>query len=136
MNWMARHSCSLDVNTVVSALNVFQLGPLLKFVRQAQLNSRAPIGKQGDMGLRHQFFVLNSAVNWPDPQKQMLIDYLENCLQLDLDDEQRNTVLNLITQATTHQFNQSFWDRQNRLNNALNLIRSEQHQTLFQPAYT
>lgn len=38
-------------DTMVSHLNVFQLGPLLKLVRQAQLDSH---GRQGDLGLRHQ----------------------------------------------------------------------------------
>jgi hypothetical protein len=135
MDWMSRHSRSLDVNTVVSELNVFQLGPLLKFVRQAQLNSRVPTGRQGDLGLRHQFSVGNSAVNWPDTQRQLLIDYLEDCLQLDLDPEQQNMVSGLITQLNLHQFDQSLWDRKHRLNTALDHIRSEQHNVLFQPAY-
>ena len=135
MAWMAKHSYSLDVNTVVSELNVFQLGPLLKFVRKAQLDSRAPNGRQGDLGLRHQFSVGNSAINWPDTEKQLLIKYLEDCLRLDLDDEQSNMVSNLIVQLNTQTFNQSLWNRQRRLNTALDLIRSEQHKVLFQPAY-
>jgi sulfatase maturation enzyme AslB (radical SAM superfamily) len=136
MDWMSRHSYSLDVNTVVSELNVFQLGPLLKFVRQAQLNSCAPIGRQGDLGLRHQFFVLNSAINWPDAERQLLINYLESCMQMDLDTEQHRMISSLITQLTVQQFDQSLWDRRRRLNTALDLIRSEQHEVLFQPAYT
>jgi pyruvate-formate lyase-activating enzyme len=135
INWMAKHSYSLDINTVVSELNVFQLEPLLKFIRQAQLDSRAPVGKQGDLGLRHQFFILNSAVNWPGQQKQLLIDYLKNCLQLDLDSEQRNMVSSLIAQLAVYKFDQSLWDRRHRLNTALDHIRSEQHQILFQPAH-
>lgn len=134
-NWMSTHSYSLDVNTVVSDLNVFQLAPLLKFVRQAQLNSRTPSGKHGDLGLRHQFIILNSAFNWPDTQKQLLIDYLETCLQMDLDTEQHNMVSSLVTKLNNHQFNQTFWDRRHRLNTALDQIRSEQHQILFQPAH-
>jgi len=136
VSWMAKYSRSLDINTVVSNLNIFQLKPLLKFVRQAQLDSRAPNGRQGDLGLRHQFYITDSAVNWPDPQRQQLIDYLNTCLELDLDYEQQTTVTGLISQLENHQFNQFNWSQQNKLNTELDRIRSEQHEILFQPAYT
>jgi len=134
--WMAKHSRSLDVNTVVSHLNVFQLGPLLKLIRQAQLDSRVPHGRQGDLGLRHQFHVSPCAVNWPEIQRQQLIKYLGTCLQLDLDSEQQSMVSGLILQLKNYKFDQHSWDRQHKLNTELDRIRSEQHQILFQPAYT
>jgi organic radical activating enzyme len=135
LTWMAKHSNSLDVNTVVSELNVFQLKPLLKFIRQEQLNSRAPNGKQGDLGLRHQFFVTESAVNWPLDQQTVLVDYLKSCLELDLDSEQQDMLHGLIARLENHKFDQKNWDRQHKLNTTLDQIRSEQHQILFQPAY-
>jgi sulfatase maturation enzyme AslB (radical SAM superfamily) len=133
--WMAKHSSSLDINTVVSELNVFQLKPLLKFIRQEQLNSRAPNGKQGDLGLRHQFFITDSATNWPTEQKKSLINYLESCQELDLDFEQQDMVRGLVSQLEVREFDQKKWDQQHKLNTVLDQIRSEQHQTLFQPSY-
>ena len=134
--WMAKHSHSLDVNTVVSHLNIFQLGPLLKFIRKAQLDSRSPHGRQGNLGLRHQFHVTDSAVNWPDSQRQQLIEYLDTCLELDLDSEQQSMVSGLISQLKNHNFNQLKWNRRHRLDTELDRIRSEQHEMLFQPAFT
>jgi organic radical activating enzyme len=135
VHWMSKHSRSLDVNTVISHLNVFQLGPLLKFIRQAQLDSRAPHGRQGDLGLRHQFFITDSAVNWPDEQRQQLIEYLNTCLQLDLDSEQQSAVSGIILRLQNHKFNQLKWNRQFKLDTELDQIRSEQHKILFEPAY-
>jgi hypothetical protein len=134
VTWMAMHSRSLDINTVVSHLNVFQLGPLLKFIRQAQLNSRAPIGRQGDQGLRHQFHVTDSATNWPKMQRNLLEQYLTTCLELDLDAEQQAMITGLL-QNLTQPFNQFQWDRQHRLNTELDRIRNEQYETLFHPAH-
>jgi organic radical activating enzyme len=133
--WMAKHSHSLDVNTVVSELNVFQLKPLLKLIRQEQINSRAPNGKQGDLGLRHQFFITGDAINWPKEQQTLLIEYLESCLELDLDSEQQDMIHGLLARLKNHKFDQKNWDQKHKLNTALDLIRSEQHQTLFQPAH-
>jgi sulfatase maturation enzyme AslB (radical SAM superfamily) len=133
--WMAKHSNSLDVNTVVSELNVFQLKPLLKLIRQEQLNSCAPSGKQGDLGLRHQFFITSSAINWPEEQQKLLVNYLESCLELDLDSEQQDMLQGLVTRLKNHNFNQKNWNQKHKLNTALDLIRSEQHQQLFQPSY-
>jgi len=134
--WMAKHSNSLDVNTVVSELNVFQLKPLLKLIRQTQLNSRAPNGKQGDLGLRHQFAVTDTAINWPVEQQKLLISYFESCLELDLDFEQQDMLRGLLSQLKNYKFNEKNWNRTHKLNTALDEIRSEQHQKLFQPAYT
>jgi len=133
--WMAKHSNSLDVNTVISELNVFQLKPLLKLIRQEQLNSCAPNGKQGDLGLRHQFFIIASAINWPEEQQKLLVDYLESCLELDLDSEQQDMLRGLLSRLKNHKFDLKKWNQKHKLNTALDLIRSEQHQQLFQPAY-
>jgi hypothetical protein len=85
--------------------------------------------------LRHQFFIADSAINWPEPQKEKLTAYLEYCNQLDLDTEQRTLLTGIIHQLKHHQFNQYNWDSNNALQRELDLVRSEQHKVLFTPAF-
>jgi sulfatase maturation enzyme AslB (radical SAM superfamily) len=134
LHWLAKNASSLNVNTVISKLNIFQLKPLLKLVRTLQINSIAPAGKHGSNGLRHQFHVDLRSVNWPNEQQQLLIKYLNEILEMDLDDEQRSTVQGLLTATEQQKFKQTEWDQSRRFNRLLDQIRNENSGLLETPA--
>jgi organic radical activating enzyme len=134
--WLAQHANSLDINSVVSNLTVFGLKPLLEFGRRMQKLSITPIGRHGDLGCRHQFFVCQrpywlAADNLSEELQPQAADYLESCLSLDLDDEQRNMLTGLITQIKSAKFDQSLWERNQDYNQQLDQIRDENHLTLY-----
>jgi hypothetical protein len=110
VSWLAQHANSLDINSVVSNLTIFGLKPLLEFGRRMQQLSITPVGRHGDLGCRHQFFVcqrpyLLAADNLSEELQPQAVDYLESCLSLDLDDEQRNMLTGLINQIKSAKFN-------------------------------
>ena len=134
--WLAKNSPSLDINTVVSNLSVFQLRKLLIFVRELQLSSISPNGQHGDIGCRHQFFVCRSpymlAVNNLTPDlKSSAMNILSQCLALDLDSEQSNTLTGILKQLTTSDFNKEQWAISEEFNQTLDRIRNEDHTVLF-----
>lgn len=134
--WLAQHANSLDINSVVSNLTVFGLKPLLEFGRRMQKLSVTPIGRHGDLGCRHQFFVCQrpywlAADNLSEELQPQAADYLESCLSLDLDDEQRNMLTGLITQIKSAKFDQTLWKRNQDYNQQLDQIRDENHLTLY-----
>jgi sulfatase maturation enzyme AslB (radical SAM superfamily) len=138
VEWLAQHSQSLDINTVVTNLNVLQLKPLLRFVRATQLLSRSPTGRHGDLGLRHQFFVCQdpyhlSATNWPTHDRPTVLAYLDSCLALDLDSEQHNMVQRLHQAILDAEFDQDQWQRGETLNVVLDKIRGQNHLELRLP---
>jgi organic radical activating enzyme len=134
--WLAQHANSLDINSVVSNLTVFGLRPLLEFGRRMQKLSITPTGRHGDLGCRHQFFVCQrpywlAANNLSEELQPQAVNYLESCLLLDLDDEQRNTLTGLITQIKSAKFDQTLWKRSQDYNQQLDQIRDENHLTLY-----
>jgi sulfatase maturation enzyme AslB (radical SAM superfamily) len=136
VSWLAKNANSLDINTVVSNLNVFQLAPLLKFARTMQHQSASPIGRHGNLGCRHQFFVAQrpyylAADNWPQDLQDRAVEYLKYCATLDLDDEQQSTINGLIQSLINSTFDQSLWDQTQKYNDLLNEIRNENHLTLY-----
>jgi sulfatase maturation enzyme AslB (radical SAM superfamily) len=134
--WLAQHANSLDINSVVSNLTVFGLKPLLEFGRRMQHLSITPVGRHGDLGCRHQFFVCQrpywlTADNWPEDQQARILTYLESCLELDLDDEQKNMVTGLSAQIKSAVFDPEIWNQTQSYNQTLNQIRNENHLTLY-----
>jgi hypothetical protein len=137
VKWLAQHANSLDINTVVTNLNVLQLAPLLKFGREMQQLSITPSGRHGSIGCRHQFYVIQrpnylSADNWPNDMKLHVVKYLENCLTLDLDSEQQNAVSGLLNQIQNSQFDSNLWERTQEYNSILNNIRDQNHTKLYE----
>jgi hypothetical protein len=135
VSWLAQHASSLDINSVVSNLTVFGLKPLLEFGRRMQQLSITPVGRHGDLGCRHQFFVCQrpyrlAADNWPDDQRDQVLTYLDSCLELDLNDEQRNMVTGLSKQIQSAVFDPSLWHRSQIYNQTLDKIRQEDHSIL------
>jgi hypothetical protein len=140
VQWLACHSRSLDINTVVTNLNVLQLKPLLEFVRGQQLASRTPTGRHGDLGLRHQFFVCKnphhlSATNWPDSERTQVLEYLRICQDLDLDIEQRKMLQMLSDRIAVSAFDVHQWQRGETLNLVLDQIRGQNHHQLRMPSH-
>lgn len=137
VSWLAQHASSLDINSVVSNLTVFGLKPLLEFGRHMQQLSTTPVGRHGDLGCRHQFFVCQrpywlAVDNWPEDQQGRLLTYLESCLELDLDAEQKNMVTGLSAQIKSAVFDPTLWNQTQTYNQTLNQIRNEDHLTLYQ----
>lgn len=136
IRWLAQHAESVNFNTVISNLNVLQLSPLLQFVNTMQVESSYPRGKHGNSGCRHQFHACQrpyylSADNWPDELLPVVMNYLEGCLKLELDTEQRQTVAGLMTQIQKNQFDPGLWAKTQNYNNVLNQIRNEDHTILY-----
>jgi len=136
VTWLAHHAQSLDINSVVSNLTVFGMKPLLEFGRRMQQLSITPSGRHGDLGCRHQFFVCQrpyhlAADNLSEELLPLAIDYLESCLPLDLDEEQRNMLTGLIVQINSAKFDSTLWESSQTYNQILNQIRHENHLTLY-----
>jgi sulfatase maturation enzyme AslB (radical SAM superfamily) len=136
VSWLAKHANSLDINSVVSNLTVFGLKPLLEFGRRMQQLSIVPVGRHGDKGCRHQFFVCQrpywlAADNLSEELLLQAVDYLESCTTLDLDEEQRNMLNGLIAQINSAKFDPQLWNRNQSYNQILNQIRNENHLTLY-----
>ena len=136
VSWLAQNANSLDINSVVSNLTVFQLGPLLEFGRRMQKLSVTPIGRHGDLGCRHQFFVCTrpgylSADNFSEDLLLKAVDYLKNCKKLDLDDEQSQMLDGLITQLSNATYDSVLWEKNQRFNTIIDGIRNENHTSLY-----
>jgi hypothetical protein len=103
--------------------------------------SISPNGRQGSNGCRHQFFIVNnpqllSAVNWPNELKQQAQRYLQECLEIDLDQEQKNMIQSLIGTLQTLVFSSMLWDKTQQYNLLLDSARSENHFELFDNKYS
>jgi hypothetical protein len=134
--WLAQHANSLDINSVVSNLTVFGIKPLLEFGRRMQRLSVTPVGRHGDLGCRHQFFVCQrpyhlSVDNLSEELLPIAVDYLKSCLTLDLDNEQRNMLTGLIAQIKSAKFDSKLWGKSQLYNQTLDQIRQENHLTLY-----
>lgn len=137
LQWLANNAQSMDVNTVVSSLNVFQLAPLLRVIREIQLQS-IESAQMGSDGCRHQFFVCQrpymlAADNWPDPS--ITVEYLNHCLTLDLAESQRLMLGRLLESIHNNQFNATLWNRSEEYNTILDDIRGEDHNMLREPTW-
>lgn len=137
VTWLAQHANSLDINSVVSNLTIFELGPLLEFGRRMQRLSVTPSGRHGDLGCRHQFFVCQrpyrlAADNLSEDLQQKAVGYLESCTSLDLDNEQRNMLEGLIRQIKNANFDADLWAQSQHYNQTLDQIRNEDYLKLYQ----
>jgi sulfatase maturation enzyme AslB (radical SAM superfamily) len=129
---------SVSINSVISNLSLFGLRPLLQFACDMRHRSLPPHGRHGDQGCRHQFYVCEkpyylAANNWPESIQPQALSYVQSCLDLDLNQEQKELVRNLAQSIEDNQFNQFVWDSGQRYNGILDRIRHEDHNMLFQP---
>lgn len=137
LRWMAINARSLNINTVISNLNLLVLKPVLELGREMQKLSADPNGNQGSLGCRHQFFISQrpyrlTADNWPDDIKPQVLLHLEECLKIDLDDEQRSIVQGLVHSIEKSVFDPELWQQSNRYNSILDRVRGENHLQLQQ----
>jgi len=137
VTWLAHHAASLDINSVVSNISVFGMKPLLEFAVRMQEIGRTLNPRQGWYGIRHQFHVCQppghlSASNLTEEMLDRAAVYLKSCLDLSLDDEQKTTVVGLIKQIESAEFDSKAWAESLHYNQILNEIRNEDHLTLFQ----
>ena len=135
VRWLSQHSPSMNVNTVITNLNIMQLVPLLTFVREIQTESKAPRGLHGDQGCRHQFHISRrpyylSADNLSPDLQRKAIDHLTQCLTLDLDAEQTRTMQGVLTQVQQAKFDSKLWQRSVIFNTELDRIRGQNHLSL------
>ena len=98
--------------------------------------SVTPIGRHGDLGCRHQFFVCQrpywlAADNLSEELQPQAVEYLRSCLELDLDIEQRTMLEGLINQIKNSKFNPNLWNRSQTYNQTLDQIRHENSSSLF-----
>jgi len=137
VRWLAKHSYSLDINTVVTNLNIFHLGKILEFGREMQKQSATPLGKNGDLGCRHQFFVCTrpyylSADNLSEDLLASANIYLQKLTTLDLDEEQSQMLDGLIQQISDASYNANLWEKQHDYNLQLDNMRNENHKILYE----
>jgi pyruvate-formate lyase-activating enzyme len=140
LRWLVKNAYSLDINTVVSRLNILNLYSLLKLCRELSISSmHVNGGKQGDLGLRHQFTICSiprymAINNWPDNFKPKILEHLNGCLTLDLDNEQRKMVEGIITVVNTSKFDKKSWDATEQYQIELDRVRNEDHTSLLPTA--
>jgi organic radical activating enzyme len=134
--WLASHAASMNINTTITHLNILHLAPLLKFVKQLQKESIYPRGRHGDQGARHQFIVTqfpsHLSVNClPQDLKALARDHLKNCLAIDLDAEQKQTIQGLIKHLEQVAFDSHRWQQSLEFNQELDRIRGENYMELY-----
>jgi len=105
VRWLSQHAASMDINTVVTNLNVMQLAPLLTFVHEIQQESQELQGR----AIRH----------------------LAQCLTLDLDVEQARTIHGVLAQVQQAEFDSVLWQRSVVFNTELDRIRGQNHLSLY-----
>ena len=137
VRWLAQNANSLDINSTVSNLTVFQLGPLLTFGREMQKLSASPNGRHGDLGCRHQFFICTrpyylAADNLSEDLLEKAVVYLESCKKLDIDEEQSHMLNGLITQLSNSTCDPALWEKSQNYNQVLDNIRQQDHTSLYQ----
>ena len=136
VRWLSQHAASMDINTVVTNLNVMQLAPLLTFVHEIQQESRTPRGRHGDNGCRHQFHVSQrpyylAVDNLSHELQDRAIHHLAQCLTLDLDAEQARTIHGVLAQVQQAKFDSVLWQRSVVFNTELDRIRGQNHLSLY-----
>jgi hypothetical protein len=126
----------MNINTVVTNLNVMQLAPLLTFVCEIQQESKTPRGRHGDKGCRHQFHVSQrpyylAVDNLSQELQDQAIRHLAQCLTLDLDAEQARTIRGVLTQVQQAKFDAALWQRSVVFNAELDRIRGQNYLSLY-----
>jgi sulfatase maturation enzyme AslB (radical SAM superfamily) len=137
VRWLATNAASMNINTVISSLNILHLKPLLQFVKEIQIESVFPRGRHGKNGLRHQGTVillpnLLAASNLPPELNQHAISHVSECLTIDLDPEQKQMLQGLLTQLHKTKFDSQSWHRNEIFNNELDQIRGQNHVKLYE----
>lgn len=134
LHWLAINSRSMDINTVISHLNIRHLGAILSLVRRLQIESLS--GRHGTAACRHLFFIIQqpyplAADNLPPALKSDVLTDLQSYLDLDLDDDQRSTVKTLINLLQQSEYSEKLWQKDQTYNQILDQIRGQDHTVLY-----
>ena len=102
-----------------------------------QKQSATPLGKNGDLGCRHQFHVCTrpyylSADNLSEDLLASANIYLQKLTTLDLDEEQSQMLDGLIQQISDASYNANLWEKQHDYNLQLDNMRNENHKILYE----
>ena len=132
--WLAKNSNSFMINSVVSNLSLFQLWPLLNFVKDLKQQSN------GRNGCNHRFHVVMghdhlAASNFNDQLRTQAIAYLTQCQQQSWESPTQIMLHGLKEQVTNFKFNESQWKQSQTYNLELDRLRSQDHTQLFVPQY-
>jgi molybdenum cofactor biosynthesis enzyme MoaA len=132
--WLAKNAGSFMVNSVISNINVFQIWPLLNFVKTLQQHSN------GRNGCDHRFHVAQrpyhlSADNLNDQLHEKAITYLDQCLQQSWNPTQQSMLEGLITQITNSTVDPVLWEKSQIYNLELDRLRGQNHAQLFVEQY-
>jgi molybdenum cofactor biosynthesis enzyme MoaA len=133
--WLSKHSGSFLVNSVISNINVFQLWPLLNFVKTLQQHSN------GRNGCDHRFHVSQrpyylSADNLDDQLRENALVYLARCMQESWSSSQQSMLQGLVTQIKNSTFDPILWEKSQTYNQELDRLRGQNHAQLFAEQYS
>lgn len=134
VRWLTKHSGSFMINSVISNLSLFQLWPLLDFVKDIKQQSN------GRNGCDHKFHVIDgknylAAHNLDDQLKNQAIEYLTQCQKQSWESETQIMLQNLREQLINSVFNEYQWQRSQEYNRELDRLRGQDHLQLFVPSY-
>jgi hypothetical protein len=131
--WLAKNSGSFMINSVISNLSLFQLWPLLNFVKDLKQQSN------GTNGCDHRFHVIQgghlAAYNLDDKLKTQAIEYLTQCQQHSWDAPTQTILQGLKEQIINSEFNKAQWQRSQTYNLELDRLRGQDHTQLFVVEY-
>lgn len=132
--WLAQNAGSFMVNSVVTNISVFQLWPLLSFVRTLQQHSN------GRNGCDHRFHVSQrpyhlSADNLDDQLRLKAIAYLNQCLEHSWSPSQQSMLQGLISQLKNSRYDPMLWEKSQIYNLELDRLRAQDHSQLFVEQY-
>lgn len=128
-------SPSVNIGTVITNLNVLQLGTLFQWANDLRDRyAHRPNGRTQLIELctwpRHL-----SPYNFPNELKPKILNYLDRVLELDLQERQRQAVEALIHGIKENKFIAQDWEKNQLYNSTLNDIRQQNHALLYEPDF-
>jgi pyruvate-formate lyase-activating enzyme len=132
--WLSKNAASLMINSVVSNLSIFQLYPLLKFVKNLVESSN------GINGCDHRLqYCLNpthlDACNLNEKLLVDAVEYIQQCQTLSLLGSQQDFLLGLLGKLKESTYKSERWEKFQEINSILDTIRGEDYSTLLVPVY-
>ena len=132
--WLAKNSGSVMINSVISNISLFQLWPLLDFVKDLKQQSN------GINGCDHKFHIIGgtnhlAAHNLNDQLKTQAIAYLTQCQQQPWESTTQTMLQSLKETLINSGFNQTQWQRCQEYNQELDRLRGQDHTQLFAEQY-
>ncbi|CAB4137605.1 Radical_SAM domain containing protein [uncultured Caudovirales phage] len=131
--WLAKNASSLMINSTVTNLSLFQLGPLLEFVQHLESISN------GHNGCDHRLQVCNVPLhlnprNLPPELLHSAQHYIQHCQSLNLLESQQNFLTGLAEELKKPMPDQQ-WQNFQKINSTLDQIRGEDYNSLLVPLF-